>query len=47
MKIQYSKRFVKEFKKCPKRVQSAFIKRSEFFIEDKNHPLLYNHKLSG
>jgi addiction module RelE/StbE family toxin len=47
MKIEYSKKFIKEFKKCSLKVQSAFYKRLELFVNNKNHPLLYNHKLSG
>ncbi|MBU1131051.1 type II toxin-antitoxin system mRNA interferase toxin, RelE/StbE family [Patescibacteria group bacterium] len=47
MKIEYSKRFVKEFKKCSPKVKQTFIKKLELFSTDKNHPLLNNHKLSG
>ena len=47
MTIKYSKKFIKEFKKCPFKVKSAFNKRLELFIKDKNHPLLHNHRLSG
>ncbi|HLC64232.1 MAG TPA: type II toxin-antitoxin system mRNA interferase toxin, RelE/StbE family [Patescibacteria group bacterium] len=47
MEIKYSKRFIKEFKKCPPKVKSAFYKRLELFVKDKDHPLLHNHGLSG
>ncbi|HLD27468.1 MAG TPA: type II toxin-antitoxin system mRNA interferase toxin, RelE/StbE family [Patescibacteria group bacterium] len=47
MEIEYSKKFIKEFKKCQPKVKSAFYKRLELFIKDKYHPLLHNHSLSG
>jgi len=47
MEIKYSKRFLKQFKKCPKKIQEAFIKKQNLFIRDTNHPRLRNHSLSG
>lgn len=47
MKIEYSKKFIKDYKYCPKNVKNNFKLRLEIFIEDVNHPLLNNHALLG
>ena len=47
MQIEYSKRFLKEFKKCPPKIQTAFKQRLKLFINNKGAPLLNNHKLTG
>ena len=47
IKVEFSKRFVKSFKKAPKKVQISFQKRSEIFISDKFNPVLNNHSLIG
>ena len=47
MKIDYSHKFIKDFKKAPRKIQIAFRERLKLFLEDKPHPLLNNHPLSG
>ena len=47
MKIDYSKRFIKQLRKSPKHVQLAFAERLELFIGDRSHALLHNHTLHG
>ena len=47
MRIEYSKRFVKEYKKCPANIQRAFKKRLNLLLTDKYYPLLNNHALAG
>ena len=47
MEIKYSKRFLKQLKKSPKKIQRAFIDRQDLLVEDKNHPVLRKHSLKG
>ena len=47
MEIKYSKKFLKQFRKSPSKVQKAFLDKQDIFSEDKNHPILRNHRLSG
>ena len=47
MRIEYSKKFIKEFRKCPDNIQDAFKSRLKIFIADKKHPTLKTHKLTG
>jgi len=47
MRVEYSRRFVKEFKKCPPLIQRQFRDKLVLFFKDKFHPLLNNHALSG
>ena len=47
MRIEYSKKFIKEFKKCPAGVKTNFKKRLEIFINDQYYPILNNHPLIG
>ncbi len=47
MRIEYSKRFVKKYKKCPANIQRAFKIRLNLLLKNKYHPLLNNHALSG
>ncbi len=47
MKVAFSKTFVKRFKKAPKKVQRAFRKRLELFLDNPYHPILNNHPLVG
>lgn len=47
MRIDYSKAFIKQLKKCPYEVQVAFRKRLGIFLVEKNSPLLRNHALIG
>ena len=47
MKIQFSKKFKKQFTKFPSKVKSAFELRLELFISNPRAPLLTAHKQSG
>lgn len=47
MRIEYSKKFIKEFKKCPNKIKEAFKKRLLVFIDNEYDPTLNNHCLSG
>jgi addiction module RelE/StbE family toxin len=47
MQIEYSKRFIKEFKKCPDYIKKAFKVRLIIFIDNQQHPILNNHQLTG
>ncbi|MCU0680166.1 MAG: type II toxin-antitoxin system mRNA interferase toxin, RelE/StbE family [Planctomycetes bacterium] len=47
MQIEYSKKFIKEFKKCPFNIKTSFKKRLEVFINDQCSPILNNHPLIG
>ncbi|MFH1192085.1 MAG: type II toxin-antitoxin system mRNA interferase toxin, RelE/StbE family [bacterium] len=47
MQIEYSKKFIKEFKKCPAKIKITFKDRLEIFISNKYEPILNNHGLSG
>jgi len=46
-RVEYSKRFVKDFKKAPVKIKIAFRNRLELFLVDKYHPILNNHSLVG
>ena len=47
MQVDYSKKFLRNLKKSPRKTRVAFKARLELFVEDKHHPLLNNHALSG
>jgi len=47
MQIEYSKKFIKEFKKCPVNVKTNFKTRLEIFINDRYGSVLNNHPLIG
>ena len=47
MQIQYSKKFIKEFKKCPENIKTNFKKRLVIFINDPYNSILNNHSLVG
>lgn len=47
MKIEYSKRFIKDFRNSPKYIRNKFKLCLEIFIEDKNNRILNNHPLVG
>ncbi len=47
MEIKYSKKFLKQFQKSPSKVQKIFLDKQDIFSEDRNHPILRNHRLSG
>ena len=46
-RIDFSKRFEKDLKKAPKKIQKAFKNRLEIFLTDKFNPILNNHSLTG
>lgn len=47
MRITTTKRFDKQFRKLPQKIQKEFSKRIELFLIDLNNPILNTHKLSG
>jgi addiction module RelE/StbE family toxin len=47
MKVKYSRRFAKQFKKLPIDIKKAFKDRLEIFLNDNYHPILHNHRLKG
>jgi addiction module RelE/StbE family toxin len=47
IRVDYSKRFIKDLRKAPKKVKIAFRNRLELLLADKYHPLLNNHSLRG
>lgn len=47
MQIEYSKNFIKEFKKCPDSIKKAFKQRLQIFLVDPHQQILNNHNLTG
>ena len=47
MKIKFSNNFVKSYNRAPEKIRKSFDLRLKLFIQDKNYPLLKNHKLRG
>ena len=47
MQIEYSKKFVKEFRKCPSKIKTAFKNKLKIFVKNQFDPVLNNHSLSG
>lgn len=47
MKFNYSKKFVKQFKKMPESLKDAFDARLRLFAVDEYNPILKNHQLKG
>jgi len=47
MRIDYSKKFIKQLKKAPISVKNNFQKRLQTFSKNKKDPVLNNHKLKG
>lgn len=47
MKIKFSPKFRKKYRKSPAKIQSAFRDRITLFRNDPYHPLLNNHALTG
>lgn len=47
MKVRFSKRFVKNYKRAPKKIRTAFNARLDIFMKDKFYPQLNNHSLTG
>lgn len=45
--IDYSKRFLKQFKRAPKTIRESFQKRVALFLKDPYDPQLRNHALTG
>ena len=46
-RVNFSKRFEKDFKKSPRKIQISFRNRLEIYLTDKFNPILNNHSLSG
>jgi len=47
MKIHYSTKFKKQYRKLPKGIREQFRERAALFLNDKNAPQLNIHKLHG
>ena len=47
MRVEYSRHFVKTFKKCPKKIQVAFRANLAVFLSDEFAAKLNNHALAG
>jgi len=47
MQIEYSKKFIKEFKKCPSKIKTSFKNKLKILIKDQCNTVLNNHSLSG
>lgn len=47
IRVDYSKKFLKDLGKAPKKVKIAFRNRLELLLADKYYPLLNNHPLKG
>lgn len=47
MRTSFSRKFVKQYEKAPKKIRSAFDKRFKLFLRDPYHSLLNNHSLTG
>lgn len=47
MKIQYTPKFKKQYKKLPNKLQKKFDEHLILFIEDSTNPVLRTHPLKG
>jgi addiction module RelE/StbE family toxin len=47
MFVARSKKFDKQYRKLPNKVQIQFGERLRLFLEDENNPLLHTHSLTG
>jgi len=47
MQIIYSRRFKKEYKKCPEEIKILFARKLKTLLENPDYPLLNNHPLTG
>ncbi|MEX0931068.1 MAG: type II toxin-antitoxin system mRNA interferase toxin, RelE/StbE family [Candidatus Paceibacterota bacterium] len=47
MQIETTRKFDKQFRKLPTKIQKEFAKRIDLFLTERNHALLHTHKLSG
>jgi addiction module RelE/StbE family toxin len=46
-RVDFSKRFEKDLKKSPRKIQIVFRNRLEIYLSDKFNPILNNHSLTG
>lgn len=46
-KVDYSKKFSKQFRKAPLEIKIAFKERFTLFVSDPTHPKLNSHQLIG
>ena len=47
LRIDYSKKFIKQLKKAPLPIKKSFKNRFNLFLKDPHNPLLRNHLLTG
>jgi addiction module RelE/StbE family toxin len=47
MRITKGKQFEKQYEKLPAKTQKQFIVRLKLFLDNKDHPLLHVHSLTG
>ena len=47
MEVEYSRPFIKAYKKAPLYIQEAFDNRLKLFLSNSHHPFLRNHPLTG
>jgi len=47
MRIEYSKRFIKDLKNSSQGIKTSFKDRLNIFVVNRCHPILNNHSLSG
>ena len=47
MRVTTTKKFDKQFRKQPQKIQKEFSKKIALFLIDSNNPMLNTHKLSG
>lgn len=47
MDVLYGKLFLKQYDKAGVKIQYAFQKRLQLFLNNPHHPLLHNHALTG
>ncbi len=47
MRVDYTKNFLKQYKKLPKKIQTQFTGRLRLFATDQKDPLLKVHSLTG
>jgi mRNA interferase YafQ len=45
--VDYSKKFEKDLRKAPLKIQKSFRKRLDLFLDNKFDPTLNNHSLAG
>jgi len=47
MRVEYSKKFIKQYKKSPNLVKKRLKERIRLYCQDSNSPVLNNHNLRG